>query len=393
MLSHFNLGGDYMALWDWFLGMFNKDTGTLALDSFVGEIAGEVFYKELAVQACVNLIANAVSRSEFLTYENGKEIKAENYYLFNVEPNQNKSSSKFWRDVIHKLVYENECLVIQQEGKFYVADSFVAVKFALKENIYKEIVIEDYKLNKVFIESQVFHFELHDEKIKNVIEGLYQSYSQLVAASKSHYRKNNARRGTLDIPASYPQTEKAQKDLNDLLSIRFKRFFEAEGGAVLPLSNGMKYEELSSNIGVKGGAEGRDVRAFIDDIFDFIAIAFQVPPQLIKGNVSDTDKAVNNFLTFCINPLAELLTDEVNRKLYGKKNYLERTYIKLDTTRIKNIDITDIASSLDILFRIGANSINENLKILGREIIDEAWAEERFITKNYQSVKTLKGGE
>ena len=65
--------------------------------------------------------------------------------------------------------------------------------------------------------------------------------------------------------------------------------------------------------------EGRDIRAFIDDIFDFVAIAFQVPPQLLKGNVADTDKAVNNFLTFCINPLAELLTDEINRKCMAKR--------------------------------------------------------------------------
>lgn len=376
-----------MALWDWFFGLFNKDTGTLPLDVVVGEIAAEVFYKELAVQACVNLIANAVSRSEFLTYENGKEKKGENYYLFNVEPNQNKSASKFWRDVVHKLVYENECLVIQQDGKFYVADSFTPVKFAFKENIYKDIIVEDYQLKNSYLESQVFHFELHDEKIKNVIEGLYLSYSQLIVASKSHYKKNNARRGTLEIPTSYPQTEKAQKDLNDLLSLRFKRFFEAEGGAVLPLSNGMKYEELSSNIGVKGGAEGRDIRAFIDDIFDFVAIAFHVPPQLIKGNVADTEKAVNNLLAFGVNPLAELLTDEINRKMYGKKAYLERTYIKLDTSRIRAIDITDVASSLDILIRIGAYSVDDCLKTLGMEPLETEWSKARWMTKNYERIE------
>lgn len=382
-----------MALWNWFLGLFNKDTGTLELDTYVGELTAEIFYKELAVQACVNLIANAVSRSEFLTYEKGKEIKGENYYLFNVEPNQNKSSSKFWRDVIHRLVYENECLIIQQDGSFYVADEFTPVKFAFKENIYKNIVIENYKLKNIYYESQVFHFELHDEKIRNVIEGLYKSYAGLIAASQGHYKKNNARRGTLDIPTSYPQTEKAQKELHDLLSEKFKRFFNAEGGAVLPLSNGMKYEELSSNIGVKGGAEGRDVRAFIDDIFDFVAIAFQVPPQLLKGNVSDTKQAVNNFLTFCINPMAELLTDEINRKLYGKKAYLARTYVKLDTTRIRNVDITDIAGSLDILLRIGAYSIDDCLKLLGMEPLGTEWSKVRWMTKNYEKIEKSRGGE
>lgn len=376
-----------MALWNWVLGLFNKHNGTLPLDVVVGEIAAEVFFKELAVQSCVNLIANAVSRSEFLTYEKGKEIRGENYYLFNVEPNQNKSASKFWRDVIHRLVYDNECLVIQQDGMFYVADSFTVSRYAFKENIYRDIVIDDYQLNNSYLESQVFHFELHDKKIRDVIEGLYQSYAKLITASQKHYIRNNAKRGTLEIPTNYPQTDKAQKDLQDLLNSRIKRFYEAEGGAVLPLSNGMKYEELQSNISSKGSIEGRDIREFINDIFDFVAIAFQVPPQLIKGNIADTSKAVNNFLTFCVNPLAELLTDEINRKLYGKEAYLERTYVKLDTSRIRAVDITDVAGALDILLRIGAYSVDDCLKLLGLEPLETEWSQARWMTKNYERIE------
>lgn len=383
-----------MALWNWFLGLFDKDTRTLKLDAYVGGLAGEIFYKELAVQACINLISNTVARSEFLTYEKGEEVRKENYYLFNVEPNQNKSASKFWRDVIYKLAYNNECLVIQQEGKFYVVDDFELKKYAFKEYLYTDILIDDLQLKKTYTESEVFHFELHNEKIKNVIDGLYESYSKLIAASQGHYKKNNARRGTLDVPTNYTQTEKGQKDLEDLLSIRFKRFFQAEGGAVLPLTSGMKYEELSSNIGVKGGVEGRDIRAFIDDIFDFIAIAFQIPPQLIKGNVADTDKAVNNLLTFCVNPIAELLTDEINRKLYGKKAFLERTYVKLDTRRIKVSNLKDIANALDILTRIGAYCVDDSLKALGMEPLNKEWSKARWMTKNYERIEKLaKGGE
>ncbi|MBB6214970.1 HK97 family phage portal protein [Anaerosolibacter carboniphilus] len=381
-----------MGLWSWFSGLF-KDDGTLKLDVCVGEIAAEVYYKELAVQACVNLIANAVSRSEFLTYEKGQKKRGENYYLFNVEPNQNKSSSKFWRDVIHKLVYENECLVIQQDGKFYVADEFTSLKYAFKENIYKDIVIEGYQLSNTYLESQVFHFELHDEKIKTVVEGLYQSYGKLIAASQNYYKKNNAKRGTLKIPTSYPQTEQAQNDLTDLLSARFKKFFEATGGAVLPLTNGLEYDEIGSKTNSKTEGGSKEIRGFIDDIFDFVAIAFQVPPQLLKGNVADTDKAVNNFLTFCINPLAELLADEINRKLYGKKSYLENTYLKIDTTRIKSVDISDVAGPLEILLRIGSYSIDDCLEALGMEPLNTEWSRARWMTKNYERAETrAKGG-
>jgi HK97 family phage portal protein len=381
-----------IVLRDWFLGLFDKNN-TLNLDVQVGTLATEVFYKELAIQASINLIANTVARSEFRTFEKGKEVRKDNYYLFNVEPNLNKSASKFWRDVIHKLVYDNECLVIQQDNHFYVADSFSSIKFAFKENIYEDIVIADYALKSVYVESQVLHFELHNQKIKDIIEHLYKSYGTLIAASQSHYKKNNARRGKLIIPTSYPQTDKAQKELQELLGSKFKRFFDAEGGAVLPLTNGMDYEEIESKNGVKGSVEGRDIRAFIDDVFDFVAIGFQIPPQLLKGNVADTDKAVNNFLTFCINPLAELLTDEINRKMYGKKNFIESTYVKLDTSNIRAVDIKDIAGALDILVRIGAYSVDDCLKHLGMEPLNTDWSRARWMTKNYEPIEDrMKGG-
>jgi len=376
-----------LAMWDWFLSLFKKDTKSLTLDAFIGELTGEIFFKELAVQACINLIANTLSRSEFLTYEKGKEVKKDNYYLFNVEPNPNKSASKFWRDVVSRLVYDNECLVIQQGVHFYVADSFSVQKFAFKEYLYENIVIDNYTLRNVYNESQVFHFELHNAKIRNVVEGINNSYSKLIEASQKNYKRNNSRRGALKIPTNYPQTEKGQQELENLFKEKFKRFFDAENGAVLPLANGLEYNELSSNIGVKGGADNKEIRSFINDVFDFVAMAFQVPPQLIKGDIADTEKAVKNFLTFCINPLAELLMDEINRKLYGKKMFLERTYLRIDTTRIKSVDIKDIAGALEILLRIGAYTVDDCLKALGLEPLETEWSQTRFMTKNYETIQ------
>ncbi|WP_018249844.1 phage portal protein [Orenia marismortui] len=383
-----------MAVWDWFFGLFNKDTGTLGLDAYVGELAGEVFFKELAVQASINLIANAVSRSEFQTFENGKEVKKNNYYLFNVEPNPNKSASKFWRDVVAKLVRNNECLVIQQGYDFYVADDFAVEKFAFKDYIYHDIVIDNYQLRNSYIQSDVFHFELHNDKIQNVIEGLNRSYSKLIEVSQKNYKKNNSRKMSVNVPTNYPQTDKAQSDLKELFEKKFKKFFEAEGEAVIPFTNGIEAEEFSSNIGVKGGADNKEIRSFINDIFDFVAIAFQIPPQLIKGEIADIEKLIDYFLTFCVNPIAELITDEINRKLYGRKDYLNRTYMKLNTSMIKAVNIKDIAGSLEILLRIGAYTVDDCLKLLGMEPLETEWSTKRFMTKNYEEIeKRIRGDD
>lgn len=383
-----------MTVWNWFLSLFNKDTKSLSLDAFIGELATEIYFKELAIQSCINLIANVLTKAEFQTFERGEEVRKDNYYLFNVSPNPNKSASKFWRDVIHHLVYDNESLVIQQNGYFYVADSFAVERFAFKDYVYHDIIIDDYKLNNSYIEPDVLHFELHNEKIKTVIDGLYQSYSKLIAAAQKHYKKNAVRRGALTVPASYPQTDKAQNDLKELLEKRFKRFFDADGDAVIPLTNGMTYTESfgQPSGGTKGSVEGRDIRAFIDDIFDFVAMAFQVPPVLLKGSVADTEKAMDNFLTFCINPLAETLQDEINRKYYGKKLFLERTYLRINTSMIRAHDIKDIAGALEILFRIGGYCIDDILVTLGMEPLNTEWSKQRFVTKNYAPVEDVIAG-
>ena len=374
-----------MGIKDWFMSLFRKD-GTLDISAAVGELAGEIFFKELALQSSINLIANVLSKAEFQTFEKGKEVRKDNYYLFNVEPNPNKSASKFWRDVVHHLVYDNECLVIQQGGYFYVADDFNCKKFAFREYLYDSISVDDYNLSVVYNESDVFHFELHNERIKDVIDGLYQSYGKLIAAAQGNYKRNNSRRGKVTVPTNYPTTDKAQTDLKELFEKKFKTFFEAEGSAVIPLTGGITYEDLQSNIGVKGGADSKEIRAFIDDIFDFVAIALNIPPQLLKGSVSDTEKAVNNLLMFCVNPLAKLISDEVNRKYYGKRDYLARTYLRVDTSMVKAADIKDISGALETLLRIGAYTIDDCLRALGMEPLNTEWSQTRFITKNYEPI-------
>lgn len=377
-----------MGVKDWFISLFNKD-GTLDINAIIGELSGEIFFKELAIQSCINLIANVLSKAEFETYEKGKAVRKDNYYLFNVEPNPNKSASKFWRDVIHHLVYDNECLVVQYNGHFYVAEKFDVKKYAFQQYVYSGVTIDGFKLDRSYEEEDVWHFELHNQKIKSIIEGLYTSYSKLIAAAQGNYKRNNSPRGTLKIATSYPQTTEAQQKLQSLFGEKFKKFFTAEGGAVLPLQEGLDYTELASNIGVKGGADNKEIRAFIDDIFDFVAIAFQIPPTLLKGTVADTEKSVDNLLMYCINPLAELISDEVNRKYYGKRDYLARTYMRVNTSMIRAHDIKDIAGALETLVRIGAYTVDDCLKTLGMEPLETDWSTVHFMTKNYSPVEAV----
>ena len=140
----------------------------------------------------------------------------------------------------------------------------------------------------------------------------------------------------------------------------------------------------------KSVTSSEDVNKMIEGIFDIVAIAFNIPKGIIKGELSEIKEETKNLLTLAVKPVAKLLEDEINRKLYGEYAYSNGSKVKVDIGRVEYISLFDVASSLDVLTRIGF-SHNYLLKAIGEEAIDEDWANAHYITKNYQEVQ--KGGK
>lgn len=91
----------------------------------------------------------------------------------------------------------------------------------------------------------------------------------------------------------------------------FKSFFESPN-AVLPLFEGYSYTDIGSKTYSEGTS--RDIKSQYDDIFDFTARGFSMPPTLAKGDVQDTEKAVDEMLTFCLDPLAQMLMQRLSAR-------------------------------------------------------------------------------
>lgn len=102
----------------------------------------QVHLKRLAIQTCTNMIARTISQSEFRVRQDKKTIKDEMYYRLNVRPNPNISASMFWHTVIHKLVYENECLIVQNDtNDLLIADHFERVQNANYQDRFKQVTV------------------------------------------------------------------------------------------------------------------------------------------------------------------------------------------------------------------------------------------------------------
>lgn len=381
-----------MGLRDWLGDIFKRqqrgDHDQTSFDTLCIDLSEKILVRDLAINTAINLLGNAISLSEFNTYDKGLEDKSNIYYKLNVEPNPNYSASRFWKKFVYRLVYDGEALIIEQGKNYYVADSFVKETRAFYSCKYRDVVVDDFSLKRSYDESDVLYFKLYERNIINIVGSLYDDYGKLVEYSKASYKKNNAKRGIVNIPTNYPQTEDAKEKLNKLLNDQIQKFYGAENGAVLPLTNGITYEDISSD-SYKNSTDSRDIRNLIDDIFDFTAIGFNIPPALLKGSANDLESTVDRFIKFGVEPFCEMIEDEINRKFYSKYSYLNNTYMAIDTSRLKTTNLAQLANVVDVLTRNGVNNIDENRKLLGMEPLRTEESQKRRITKNYEASEEI----
>ncbi len=364
------------------------------------EITAEQFTSQLqqtslqgiAFWGIVNKIASVVSKCEFRTYINNKEVKGDEYYLWNYSPNPNQNANEFIKEMISNLYQFNECLVVEKNNHLYISDNgFSHEENGIEEDTFDSVNINSEPLGRKFRRNEVIYIKLNNQDVKKLIDGLSISYVALIDTAVKAYGKNRGKKGVLNIDSMATSDPAFEERISNLMNNDFRKFFESEN-AVLPLFQGYSYQDLESK--VYAGDNTRDVKSLCDDIFDFTARAFSFPPSLAKGDVQNTEKAVEEMLTFCIEPLLELIQTEINRARNGKR-VLKGSYIKIDYKSIKHRDLLDASTQIDKLIASGVASINDILRLFGEQGITEEWADKHYITKNYSDIETelREGGE
>lgn len=361
------------------------------------EAITDICLRELAFWTCIGKIANALTKCEFRTFYEGEEIFGDEYYLWNYEPNRNQNKAEFLSKAMEKLFRENELLIVESyDGQLLVADSFETIKNTLYGDTYRNVLVDDYQFSRSFSSTEVLHWKLNNQNVNRIIHGLYDSYSKLIDYSAKSYLKSRGSRGILNIDGVAQNDKLFEERLKKLMNEYFKSFFNSSN-AVLPLFEGYKYTDLGSKTYSEGTS--RDIKNQYDDIFDFTARGFSMPPSLAKGDVQDTSKAVEEMLTFCLDPLAQMLQQEINRKRVGRRDLQKGTRLLISTMRVKHIDMFDIAAQADKLISSGIYTVNMILRALEEPQIQEEWANQHFITKNYSTIQELleeqsrKGGK
>ena len=352
--------------------------------------AAEYSVRRLAFDVCVNKIAGALGRCDFRTYAAQKETSGREWYLWNVEPNVNESSTEFIHHLIGKLCADNEALVISTRRRdgydaLVVADEWSAGKlWPSKQREYTGVRVGELKYDKTFRESEVLHFRWHSEDLKPVVAKMADAYAGMISAAEALYNYDAGQHWKVHVSQAAQGDKDYAENLQKMLEKQLRPFLTAKS-AVLPEFDGWAYTDVGKR--QEGSANGttESIRKLTADVFDFTARGFGIPSVLVDGRVEGTEDAQRRFLTDAVDPVADMLQEEINRKRYGYEAWNRGDYLRVDTSAILHYDLLANAGNIEKLIESGAYTPNEVRRAMGDAKIPAAWADEYYMTLNIGS--------
>lgn len=374
-----------------FLWFGNKDELDIMDDiELYEEKSRKTALKRLAIESVIGMIARTIIQSEFRVKHNGKFIKDEMYYRFNVKPNLNQSAAVFWEQVIRKLIYNGECLIIKTDtDDLLVASDYFREEYAVFGDLFKNVIVKDYEFKRTFRREEVIFFEYGNEKLSKLIDSLFYDYGELLGRLIEYQLRKNQIRSTVDVDGTFDKGEKGKAKLQRFIDRTYKAIRE-KAIAIVPQQKGLTYNEHSKQTGSPASVD--EINKVTGGFLDQVCHAVGMPPSVLKGEMADIEKQTRNYLMFCIDPIVEIIKNELNGQFVSKNDYLKGNQIYVRRPRYR--DIFDVATAVDKLIASGAFNGDEIRDELGYESSGDPIHSKYFITKNYQESKqALEGGE
>lgn len=353
---------------------------------------------EFLLEAGIRMIAGAIANCRFQTFKNDTEIRKEEYYLWNYEPNNNQNSAEFIHKMVWMIVHNGECLIVEDKsGKLHIADKYCRHEYALYQDIFTDVTLDiapgsqgaPYTFSKSFRAPEVIFLKLHNRSLTALMSDIGAAYADLIKTAYKAFAAGSGEHGILSVNAQAPQrsygtkadgTPRTFNDVyNDMMTKQFKSYFE-NTNAVMTLFDGFEYKPSQTNAD-KASDAFTSIEKISDRTASRVANALGIPPVLLKGEVANDGTAVDTMLTFAVMPYVRLMEAEINRKKYGNK-VTKGTYLHIDTSRIKYIDPFSIATGAYNLVGMGYSTDEIRYK-LGDPPTGEEWSKVHKLSKNF----------
>lgn len=345
-----------------------------------------IAFKELAIHSAASIIASAISKCEIKVYLNDKLSKGGEYYLLNISPNNNQTSSQFWYQVAENMLIDGECLVIQNNNKIYIADSYGREEKALYDDIFTNVTIKDYTFNKIFYAKDVLFFKLDNKEVKQMIDELYTSYGKVISTGIDQYLNSLFHKFKLKISSVKTGDPKFQEQYQDMTTEKLEKFMKP-GNAVLPEYEGFNMDPIDLKTSQNGTSDIREMRK---EMMAVAANAYKIPLSLMFGEVSNVDEVTDALISFAIEPHINVIEEELTRKRVSFDEWEKNNcYYEVDTQRIKYMNVFKMAANIEKIISNGVYCIDEVRIKIGEKPLNTEFSKTHFMTKNSSDIESM----
>lgn len=354
---------------------------------------------KLAIEKAEGMIAKAIAKSDILL-QTKSDQKRELEYRLNIQPNDNENGTYFWTKVVKTLLREEEAVIIRMGKKYYRVSTWSTNDTVLSGRIYRDIMIENagktYKLNKTFLASEVIHLRYENARVRLLLNTVVEQYDKTLNSINAMMRMANSPKFKLkiDAPGAYlveagENGKEGKKYTREQYAEKIKKLLETEELTVLAESQGVLLESMD----IKTSVKAEELSKVANEINNTVAAAYDIPEAVFQGNITEKSDATNEFITYAVGPIAEVINDELTAKLVGADDYAnKKEKVLVWLARFKHVDVVDNASNLDKL-RSDGWSFDEIREMVGYPILDTDFSNARALTKNYSTGEEGEGVE
>lgn len=386
------------------MNIFKTRTVEEMIDVIKKEFSDENYIEAMCTAHAIDLISRTIAATELQVYrynsQNKKtEEKKDNvYYRLNIKPNVNENGTNLKNKLVKELLTKGRALIVFDKKRnlkvdyMFLAKTYDCTNNVIDGKIFKNVYIEDeegnsYDFKREFkIEKgECLYFTYKNDKVRNAIEKFNKTSGKLLNIIDKAYKTANVNKWRLKNPGGQPTMIDAETGKQISYEDYKKKITEglfSDEESILLLSEIFDLYLLNKD----NSKDLSDHEKEVKEIGDKTAMLFDIPLDVFYGTKTEKSNGNNDFITFACNPIMKSIEDTYNGGLIDEKDFINGEQIRFNRFCMQHLDITSLGTSLDKLTSIGF-SFNQLCRILNLPEVDEDWANEHHVTKNYANVK------
>jgi HK97 family phage portal protein len=343
---------------------------------------------KLAIEKAIMMIAKAIAKSDILIQTESKEKNKKEYRL-NVQPNDHECGTVFWTEVVKQLLTEQEALIIPLNSKYYRATSWSHTNEVMLKRNYKDVTLscggENLTIFSTFQSDEVIHLRYDNARIRLYLQNVVGQFDKTMDSINAMMQLSSQPRFKLKLGTNALSFREKQADGTDKVMtkdqyvLKIKKLLTSDALEVLTEQENASVEQLQINTAVKA----EELAKMALQINNEVANAFDIPEAVFNGNITEKSDATNEFITYAVSPVAEVINDTLTAYVVGEDDYCSKNEkVMVWLARFKHVDVVDSAVNLDKLRGIGFH-LDEIRGMVGYPLLNTEFSTERALTKNY----------